>query len=90
MRQAIVALIAKTESELMLLDASLPYLGTLIDPPGVSSRPTQPSAILYAGIALFGGGTIGSIVVLIWHFFRGAMVRAPSRRMRKKLSERPD
>ena len=86
MRQAIVALIAKTESELMLVDESLPYLGSLIDPPGVNSRPSQPSAIMYAAFAIVGGSAIGSLVVLIWHFFRTAMVRTPSRRKRRKLS----
>lgn len=69
-RQALIGLLASEERTAMLLESDLPYAARIIDPPFVSSRPTEPALKLVFGVPMFLAAALGFLLITLVAVFR--------------------
>ena len=69
-RQALIGLLGNEERSAMLLESDLPYAARIIDPPFVSSRPTEPFLKFVFGVPMFLAGALGFLLITLVAVFR--------------------
>lgn len=69
-RQALIGLLANEERSAMLLESDLPYAARIIDPPFVSSNPTEPALKLVFGVPFFLAAAVGFLLITLVAVFR--------------------
>ncbi len=69
-RQALIGLLGNEERSAMLLESDLPYAARIIDPPFVSSRPTEPVLMFIFGVPIFLAAALGFLLITLVAVFR--------------------
>ena len=54
----------------MLLESDLPYVARIIDPPFVSSWPTEPALKIVFGVPIFMAAALGFLLITLVAVFR--------------------
>lgn len=70
MRQALIGLLAAEQRSAMLLESDLPYVARIIDPPFVSSWPTEPALKIVFGVPIFMAAALGFLLITLVAVFR--------------------
>lgn len=63
-RTVLVALLAREQQKMMLIQGNLPFAAEIVDPPSVSAAPTSPRPFLALVIAVI-TGTVGGIFLVL-------------------------
>jgi hypothetical protein len=63
-RSVLVALLAREQQKMMLIQGNLPFAAEIVDPPSVSAAPTSPRPLLSLVIAVIAGTAIAVFTVL--------------------------
>ncbi len=72
-RLSLIQVLAEQETKMMELQADLPLVGEVIEPPTVSDQPTKPAVIFYLILGVIAGLVFGIMLVLLINFLKTAL-----------------